>query len=141
MFRNVFERGLASVVARWMLDGGADAVLERIARSGALKPEEIEKLRIETRAHLERVREEGAPYVDVVTAALSEVLAHVPDARDALRTAGRIAATVAAKSAEAAAIRAQGMADRWGAPAAASGPTVAPGPDPDETAFAKGPQP
>jgi hypothetical protein len=109
VIRHVFERGLASIIARWMLEGTSDALFERIAKVGALKPEEAEKLQRETREHLERVRDEGAPQADAVLAVLKGVLASLPDLKTVAATATRAAVHVAAKSAEAAAARAQDL--------------------------------
>ncbi len=120
--RDAFEKGLASVVARWMLDGSAEAVIARVAKSGVLKPEEVEKLRRDTTDHLHKVRDEGAAYAEVVTTALKEVAAHLPLGglaaaavsaagavpwRDAVSAASRVAMDVAAASAAAAAQHAQ----------------------------------
>lgn len=112
MIRHVFERGLSSLMARWMLDGSADALFERIAQAHAMKPEELEKLRAETRAYLEKVRDEGAPYADTVMAAVRELLRHAPDVSGITSGASKIAMTVAARSAEHAAARAQDLAER-----------------------------
>jgi hypothetical protein len=112
MIRHVLERGLASIVARVLLDGGAEALLQRVEKSGVLKPDDIERLRRDTRAHLEKVRDEGAAYADVVQAALKEFAVHLPEVQDILRQAGKLAVTVAAGSAEAAAARAKDLADK-----------------------------
>lgn len=115
MIRQVFERGLASLVARWMLEGGADAVFARIEKAGALKPEDLARLRAETVANLNRVREEGAPYADSVVAAWREIAGHLPDLHTIARMAGSTIASVAARSAETAAVHAQEIADRLAA--------------------------
>lgn len=122
MMREAFEKGLASVVARWMLDGSAEAVIARVAKSGVLKPEEVETLRRDTTDHLQKVRDEGAAYAEVVTTALKEVAAHLPLSglasvaataagaipwKDTVALASRMAMEVATKSAQAAAIHAQ----------------------------------
>lgn len=122
MMRQAFEKGLASVVARWMLDGSAEAVIARVAKSGVLKPEEVDALRHDTTEHLQKVRDEGAAYADVVSTALREVAAHLPLSglasvavtaagaipwKDTVGLASRIAMDLATKSAEAAAIHAQ----------------------------------
>lgn len=147
MIRDVFEKGLASTVARWMLDGSADAVIERVAQAKVLKPEELEALRRDTRAHLEKVRDEGAPYAELVATALREVAKNLPLGqlasaglsaastvpwRDVASSATRVALDVAARSAQAAAQRAQDLAAAAeslraaqapaGQPAAAVGP-------------------
>lgn len=120
--RDAFEKGLASVVARWMLDGSAEAVIARVAKSGVLGPEEVENLRRETTEHLQKVRDEGAAYAEVVTTALKEVAAHLPLGglaaaavsaagavpwKDAVAAASRVAMEVATASAAAAAQHAQ----------------------------------
>ncbi len=115
MIRQVFERGLASLVARWMLEGGAEAVFARIEKAGALKPEELARLRAETVANLTKVREEGAPYADTVLAAWKEIAGHLPDLQAIAKMAGATLATVAARSAETAAVHAQEIADRFAA--------------------------
>lgn len=124
--REVFEKGLASTVARWMLDGSADALIERVAAAGVLRPEEVAALRQETRAHLEKVRDEGAPYAELVTTALREVGKSLPlgtlaeagltaasqlPLRDLASSATRVALGVAARAAQTAADRAQTLAD------------------------------
>jgi hypothetical protein len=120
--RDAFEKGLASVVARWMLDGSAEAVIARVAKSGVLGPEEVENLRRETTEHLQKVRDEGAAYAELVTTALKEVAAHLPLGglataavsaagavpwKDAVAAASRVAMEVATASAAAAAQHAQ----------------------------------
>lgn len=138
MIREGFEKGLASVVARWMLQGGADTVLDRVAKSGALPPEQLEKLRQDTLAHLHKVKDDGAPYADMATAALREIAGHVPlgavfstvaaaaqavpwqsAGSAATQAATRVAMGIAAKSAEAAVARAQDLAAIFGDKAAA----------------------
>jgi len=74
VFRHAAERGLASLIARWMLEGRHDTIFRSIERSGALPPEEIDTLREEIRAHLEKVRDEGAPYADLVMATVGDLL-------------------------------------------------------------------
>ena len=142
MFRQGFEKGLASVVARWMLDGSAEALIERVARSGALTPEQLEKLRTETLDNLRKVKDEGAPYADMATAALREVMGHVPmaplwsaavqagsgpwkaAAGPVAQAAVASALQVAARSAEAAAARAAALAERFAPEAAADNAPV-----------------
>ncbi len=124
MMREAFEKGLASVVARWMLDGSAEAVIARVAKSGALKPEEVDALRRDTTEHLQKVRDEGAAYAEVVTTALKEVAAHLPLSglasvavtaagavpwKDTVALASKMAMEVATKSAQAAAAHAQSL--------------------------------
>lgn len=131
MIRDGFEKGLSSLVARWMLDGSAESVLERVAKSGALPPEQVEKLRQDTLEHLQKVRDDGAPYADMATAALRELLGHVPlaavvsgaaaaasetipkAAGPAAQAAARMALNIAAKSASAAAARASELAEKF----------------------------
>jgi hypothetical protein len=94
-------------------------VFARIEKAHALPPAELAKLRAETLAHLQRVKEEGAPYTDAVTAAWREVAGHLPDLHTVARMAGSTLATVAARSAEAAAVHAQDLADKLAAQGAA----------------------
>lgn len=98
-----------------MLEGGAESVFARIEKAGALKPDELEKLKAETFARLEKARDEGAPYVDTVTAVWREVAGHLPDLQSVVRVAGSTLASVAARSAEVAAVRAQEIAERLAA--------------------------
>jgi hypothetical protein len=72
VIREVFEKGVASIVARYLLEGSADAVLERVAKAGVLTPDQLERLRHDSIAHLQHVRDEGAPYAQVVLQALQE---------------------------------------------------------------------
>lgn len=74
MLRHAIERGISGLIARWMLQGRAEAVFASIARAGALSPEEIAQLRAETLAHLQAVEKEGAPYAEMVLAAARELL-------------------------------------------------------------------
>ena len=112
VIRQAFEKGLASMMARWMLDHGSEAVFERVSRSGALTPEALEQLRSETRVYLEKVREEGAPYSEAVLSVWQEVASHLPDLSALAQVAGRTAVHVAARSAEAAAERAKDIAEQ-----------------------------
>ncbi len=73
MIGRAVEKGLASLIARWMLDGHADAVLDRVVAAGALDAAEIEALRAQTRARLGKVRDDGAPYAALILEALSAV--------------------------------------------------------------------
>ncbi len=101
MLRVALERGLSSLIARWMLKGRADELLDQVARAGALPPDEIEALRVSTRARLERLEAEGAPYADLVVDAVSGVRAAMPDLGSMLRSADtELARTVAAAVAE-----------------------------------------
>ncbi len=125
VLRQAFEKGMASVMARWMLDHGSDAVFERIAHANALTPDALEQLRKETRVYLEKVREEGAPYSEAVLSVWQEVAKHLPDLSTLTQTAGKVALQVAVKSAEMAAARAQDLAEQLrsaqaAAPAAAA---------------------
>ena len=155
MIRDGFEKGLASIVARWMLDGSAQAVIDRVAKSGALPPEQLEKLRADTLDHLHKVRDEGAPYADMATAALREIVGHVPlgslwsgavaaaasvpwkeAAAPAAQAAARAALHIAARSAEAAAARAQELAAHF-----AVKPATAAAADADAVAASSSPVP
>ncbi len=122
MIREVFEKGVASIVARYLLEGSADAVLERVAKAGVLTPDQLERLRHDSIAHLQHVRDEGAPYAQVVLQALQEAgkvlpLGAVTTAaasavsaapwRSWAATATRVALDVAARSAAEAAARVQ----------------------------------
>ncbi|MSP93246.1 MAG: hypothetical protein EXR79_15865 [Myxococcales bacterium] len=130
MIRHVVERGLASVVAKLLLDGGAEALLARVERAGVLKPEDMARVRRETLDHLGRVHDDGAAYADVMWAGLKEVGAHLPEFQQILRQVGGLAVAVAQQSAEAAALRAKVLAERSraGTPtAAAAAATPAPG--------------
>jgi len=118
MLRIALERGLSSLIAQWMLDGRADGVLDRVARAGALPPEEIEALRVQTAARLQKVREEGAPYADMVTDALGGMRSALPELATMLRTtdtssARVIAAAVADELARRAAEAARSAAQQW----------------------------
>ena len=111
MLRIALERGLSSLIAKWMLEGRADTVLTRVAKSGALPAEELEALRAQTTARLTQVRDDGAPYADMVTDAIGGLRASVPDFAAILRTAdGSNARVVAAAVAEELARRASGLA-------------------------------
>jgi len=115
MIREVMEKGIGSLVARWMLQGSASALLERVAAAGVLSPAELDKLRTDTEAHLRRVEAEGAPYADVALTALQEVAKVVPlagvltsaEARGMAAKVGSVAAQVLAQSAAQAAQRVQ----------------------------------
>ena len=73
MMRHVLEKGVASIVARYLLNTRHDALFSAIAKAEALPPEELELLREQTLAQLTRARDEGAPYAEAVMAALSEL--------------------------------------------------------------------
>jgi len=132
VLRQAFEKGMASVMARWMLDHGSDAVFERIARANALTPEALEQLKKETRVYLEKVREEGAPYSEAVLTVWQEVAKHLPDFGAVTQTAGRVALQVAARSAEVAAARAQDLAEQLRAAQAAPIDEAAPRDDAED---------
>lgn len=132
MIREVFERGLASIVARLMLEGGAEAVFARIEKAHALPPQELAKLRADTLAHLQRVKAEGAPYTDAVTAAWREVAGHLPDLQTVARMAGSTLASVAARSAEAAAAHAHELSDKLAKEHASRGKTHRDPSEPDD---------
>lgn len=100
MWRHALERGLAGLIAKHLLDGRVDSVFSRIEQSGALTPERIAKLRAEVEANLHKAKVEGEPYADVVPAAMREVLARVPDLREALTGIGKTAAEAARNAAE-----------------------------------------
>ncbi|MCO4760072.1 MAG: hypothetical protein KC502_01095 [Myxococcales bacterium] len=122
MLRVALERGLSALVARWMLEGRADAVLDRVMQSGALSAVEVEKLRKQTLARLHQVSEDGAPYADMVGAALSGMRTALPDVAQVLRStdagsARVIAAAVADELARRAAEAARSAAEQWQAPA------------------------
>lgn len=136
MIREVFEKGVASIVARYLLEGSAEALLARIAQSGALTPQQLDRLRGETLDNLQRVRDEGAPYAHLVMQALQEAgkalpLGSVASAavsaakaapwRAWAATASEVARDVATRSAAEAAARVQQAAAAGGAKAAASG--------------------
>jgi predicted RNA-binding Zn ribbon-like protein len=73
MLGRALERGLASLVARWMLEGHADALLDRVAAAGALDAVEIASLREDTRKRLGKVQVDGALYADLLVDAVSAV--------------------------------------------------------------------
>ncbi len=75
MIGRAVEKGLSSVVARWMLQGASDAILDRVAATSALEPSEIEALRKQSRAKLERVRDDGAPFVAMFADAAAAMVA------------------------------------------------------------------
>ena len=102
MMRHALEKGVASVVARFLLQARHDAVFAAIARADALPPEELEKLRAETLAHLEKVRDEGEPYAEAVSAAVQEVFATAKRSSPTLTTGLSTAGSLAMKTAAAA---------------------------------------
>lgn len=73
MIGRAVEKGLASLIARWMLEGHADALLDRVAAAGALSEAEIAELRATTRARLGKVQQDGAPYAELLVDALGVV--------------------------------------------------------------------
>ena len=102
MWRKAFERGVAGLIAKQLLASKVDAIFAPIERAGALKPEQAAKLRAELTANLQKAEAEGAPYADVVTVAMRELLVRWPDVRDAFTGVGRAALEAAQKAAEAA---------------------------------------
>lgn len=98
------------MIARWMLEGRHEAIFASIERAGALPPEEIATLRQEIRHHLEHVRDEGAPYADMLVATAGELLPAVTElargarsaalnvAGEALRSAGDAMAAAASQA-------------------------------------------
>lgn len=128
MIREVMEKGIGSLVARWMLQGSAGALLDKVAASGVLSPAELDKLKADTEAHLRRVEADGAPYADVALTALQEVAKVIPlagvfassEARGMATKLGVVAAQVMAQSAAQAAQRVQHYAEAAAARAQAS---------------------
>lgn len=116
MIRRAAEYGLSSLFADWMLKGGAEVVFERIERSGFLKPEELERLKADTRAHLQAVRDEGKVQADVLVGALRAAVAAAPVVTELARTAGE---ALAQRAAQAMAARTETHASATDAPAAA----------------------
>ena len=102
MWRHALERGLAGLVAKQLLAAKVDLVFGPIERAGAMKPEQIAKLRAELTANLQKAEAEGAPYADVLNVAARELLTRWPDVRDAFAGVGRVAVDAAHKAAEAA---------------------------------------
>jgi len=102
MWRQAFERGLAGLVAKQLLSSRVDAVFAPIERAGALKPEQLAKLRAELTANLQRAEADGAPYLDIANSALRELLTRWPDVRDAMAGVGRVAMDAAQKATDAA---------------------------------------
>ena len=102
MWWQALERGLAGAVAKQLLAGKVDLVFAPIERAGALRPEQLAKLRAELTANLQKAEAEGAPYVDMVSVAAREMLTRWPDVRDAVVGVGRVAVDAAQKAAEAA---------------------------------------
>ncbi len=102
MWRQALERGLGGLIAKQLLAGKVDLVFGPIERAGALKPEQLAKLRAELTANLQKAEAEGAPYADVVTVAVRELTARWPEVRDAFAGVGRAAVDAAQKAAEAA---------------------------------------
>ncbi len=95
MMRQGLEKGVAALIARFLLESRSDAIFASIARAGALPPEEIDKLREETLAHLREVRDEGAPYADAMVVALREIGLAVLDNSPGLKAAGTFATRTA----------------------------------------------
>ena len=121
MLRYAFEKGMASLLARWMLESKGDALFRSIERAGALPPEEIAQLRADRKKYLERVRDEGAPYAEVVRSALNDMQ---PSVSELTRGAPAAAMGMAARALKAVEATLEKASD-------ASGST--PGSDPGES--------
>ena len=91
MLRHALEKGVASLIAKMLLQTRHDAVFAAIARADALPPDEIEKLRAETLAHLQKVRDDGAPYADAVAVAVQEVFSAVAQFNPSVTAAASMA--------------------------------------------------
>lgn len=102
MWRLALERGLSGLVAKRLREARLDALFAQIAKTGAIAPEQVTKLRSELEANLRQAEAEGGPYVDVLSVALRELTSRVPHLREAVQGVGRAAADAAAKTAEAA---------------------------------------
>lgn len=132
MIGRAVEKGLASMVARWMLEGQSDAILDRVLSAGALDAAEVEALRSQTRVKLERVRDEGAPYAAMLGEAAVALLSQAKASPMAatLRSGGQVLGPVLAQWLRAAAAAAEASAH--GTPSATT-PVDAAGPTPGET--------
>jgi hypothetical protein len=127
VIRDAMEKGLQSLVARWMLAGSADALLDRVAKSGVLSAADLDKLRADTSQYLNKVEAEGAPYAEMALTALKEVAKVVPlasalsdaNVRGLAGKVGAVAAQVAAQTMAQAATRAAQVADQLAARQAA----------------------
>jgi hypothetical protein len=102
MWLLALERGLAAVVAKQLLASRIDLVFGPIERAGALKPEQLAKLKAELTANLQKAEVEGAPYAEVLSVASRELAARWPDVREAFAGVGRAAFEAAQKASEAA---------------------------------------
>ena len=102
MWRMALERGLSAIVAKQLREARLDALFAQVGKMGAMKPEQITKLRAELEANLRKAEAEGGPYADVLTVALRELTGRLPDVREALNGVGRAAAEAASKTADAA---------------------------------------
>lgn len=113
MIGRAVEKGLASLVARWMLEGQSDAILDRVLSAGALEPAEIDALRAQTRGKLERVRDEGAPYAAMLGEAAVTLLsqAQASPMAVAVRTGGRVVGPAIAQWLRTAAAAVDGQSD------------------------------
>ncbi|GEM_PF-3406221 len=100
MMRHALEKGIASLIAKFLLESRHDALFESIARANALPPEELEKLRSETLEYLGKVQEDGAPYADAVMGAAREVGKTVAEMNPGLTMAGGLAARTARAAVE-----------------------------------------
>ncbi len=109
MIGRAVEKGLTSLVARWMLEGQSDAILDRVLSAGALDATEVEALRTQTRVRLERLRDEGAPYAAMLGEVAVAVMAQAQASpmATALRASGRTVAPLLAQWLRAAAAAAE----------------------------------
>ena len=114
MWRQAFERGVAGLVAKQLLARRVDLVFAPIERAGALRPEQLAKLRAELTANLEKAEAEGAPYAEVIAVTARELTARWPDVRDAFAGVGRAAFDAAQKATEAARAEVQKAAAQAG---------------------------
>ncbi len=117
MMRHALEKGIASIIAKFLLESRHDAVFTSIARANALPPEEIEKLRVDTLAYLGKVEKDGAPYAQTVKSALKEVGVTVAEMNPAFIAAGGIAARTARSAVKHAVSQYGGTAEAAGAAA------------------------
>lgn len=112
MWRVALERGLAGIVAKQLLASRVDMVFAPIERSGALKPEQLAKLKAELTANLQKAEAEGKPYVDILSVALGELLSRWPDVKVALAGVSQVAVEAAQKATEAARQEVQRVAEQ-----------------------------
>jgi hypothetical protein len=74
VFRDVIEKGLASWLARLMLEDRLDPLFSKIEETGVLKPEEAAKLKDDTRRRLEAVERDGLEYRRMADKALRDAV-------------------------------------------------------------------